>query len=112
LGALSSDIDGALILLGDMPETEVGVLRSLMAAFTDASAICVPVRHGRRGNPVLWGRSYFAEMLELTGDAGAKPLMTRHAAHFIEVDVATESIFNDVDAPEDLVRISQSRGGG
>lgn len=112
LSALPAGTDGALILLGDMPETEMGVLRALMAAFTDASAICVPVRHGRRGNPVLWGSRYFAEMLELTGDAGAKPLMAGHAAHLIEVEVVTDSIFHDVDAPEDLVRISQSRGGG
>ena len=112
LRALSPDIEGALILLGDMPETEVGVLRALMAAFTDASAICVPMRHGRRGNPVLWGRRYFAEMMELTGDAGAKPVMTRHAAQLIEVEVTTDSIFHDIDAPDDLMRLKRSGGAG
>ncbi len=65
LRALPAGIDGALILLGDMPEVEASVLTSLMAAFTGESAICVPVRHGRSGNPVLWGRSYFAEMMRL-----------------------------------------------
>ena len=110
--ALSPDIDGALILLGDMPETEVGVLRALMAAFTDASAICVPVRHGRRGNPVLWGRRYFAEMMELTGDTGAKPLMARHEAKLVDVEVMTDSIFHDIDAPDDLMRLKQSGAGG
>jgi molybdenum cofactor cytidylyltransferase len=110
--ALSPDIDGALILLGDMPETEVGVLRALMAAFTGTSAICVPVRHGRRGNPVLWGRRYFAEMMELTGDTGAKPLMARHEAKLVDVEVMTDSIFHDIDAPDDLMRLKQSGAGG
>lgn len=105
LCALPPGIDGALILLGDMPEVEVPVLAALMASFTDESAICVPVRHGRRGNPVLWGRSYFAEMMRLTGDTGAKPLMARHEAQLIEVEVATDSIFEDVDVPEDLARL-------
>jgi molybdenum cofactor cytidylyltransferase len=109
--ALSPDIDGALILLGDMPETEVGVLRALMAAFTGTSAICVPVRHGRRGNPVLWGRRYFAEMMELTGDTGAKPLMARHEAKLVDVEVMTDSIFHDIDAPDDLMRLKQSGAG-
>jgi len=105
---LPADIDGALILLGDMPEVETSVLAALMAAFTSESAICVPVRHGRRGNPVLWGSAYFAEMMQLTGDSGAKPLMARHATHLIEIEVATDSIFEDVDAPEDLARLKRS----
>jgi molybdenum cofactor cytidylyltransferase len=105
LRALPAGIDGALILLGDMPEIEASLLTALMAAFTGASAICVPMRHGRRGNPVLWGRSYFAEMMRLTGDIGAKPLMVRHETQLIEVEVATDSIFEDVDTSEDLQRL-------
>jgi molybdenum cofactor cytidylyltransferase len=108
LSALPADIEGALILLGDMPEVEASMLTALMAAFTGVNAICVPVRHGRRGNPVLWGRSYFAEMMQLHGDTGAKPLMARHEARLIEVEVATDSIFEDIDAPEDLERLKRS----
>jgi molybdenum cofactor cytidylyltransferase len=108
LSALPPGIDGALILLGDMPEVEASVLSALMTSFTGESAICVPMRHGRKGNPVLWGNRYFPEMMELTGDFGAKPLMARHEAQIIEVEVATDSIFHDVDAPEDLARIKQS----
>jgi len=105
LRALPASIDGALVCLGDMPEVEGTVLRALMAAFTGASAICVPVRHGRRGNPVLWGIRYFAEMTEMTGDVGAKSMMARHKEYLIEVEAATDSIFEDIDAPADLARI-------
>jgi molybdenum cofactor cytidylyltransferase len=112
LSALPVDIDGALILLGDMPEVEASVLSALMATFTGTSAICIPVRHGRKGNPVLWGSRYFPEMMALTGDFGAKPLMARHRAQIIEVEVATDSIFHDVDAPEDLARIRQAGTAG
>lgn len=109
LSALPAGLDGALICLGDMPGVEGSVLRAVMAAFTGASAICVPVRHGRRGNPVLWGRSYFAEMMEMTGDVGAKSLMPRHKERVVEVAVASDSIFQDIDAPADLARIKQLR---
>jgi molybdenum cofactor cytidylyltransferase len=112
VNALPTGIDGALILLGDMPEVEDSVLRALMAAFTGGSTICVPVCHGRKGNPVLWGSRYFPEMMELTGDAGAKPLMARHQAQLIEIEVATDSIFRDVDAPDDLARIRQAGTAG
>ena len=85
--------DGALILLGDMPKVDAPVLRALMAAFTGADAICVPVHQGRRGNPILWGKSYFAEMMGLSGDRGAKPLLARHAERVIEVAVASDGYF-------------------
>jgi molybdenum cofactor cytidylyltransferase len=112
LRAVPAGVDGALILLGDMPDIETSVLAALMAAFTGPAAICVPVRHERRGNPVLWGKAYFAEMMQLTGDSGAKPLMARHETHLIEVEVATDSIFEDVDAPEDLARLKRSGATG
>ncbi len=105
LKALPPGIDGALILLADMPAVEVPVLRALMTAFTGADAICVPAHHGRRGNPMLWGSRYFAKMMELTGDAGAKSLVARHKDHLVEVEVATGGIFEDVDAPADLARL-------
>src|SRR5690348_10180228 len=55
LTALPPDNDGALILLGDMSAIQSSDLKALMAAFADRKTICVPVCHGRRGNPVLWG---------------------------------------------------------
>jgi molybdenum cofactor cytidylyltransferase len=108
LSALSPDMDGALILLGDMPAVDTGVLDTLVEAFTGLDAICVPVHQERRGNPVLWGRSYFAEMMQLTGDKGAKALLARHTARVTEVPVESDSIFADVDTPADLARLRTS----
>jgi len=105
--ALPATVDGALICLGDMPKVDPSVLRALMTAFTGPAAICVPVYQGRRGNPVLWGQRYFTEMMGLSGDIGAKSLIARHAEHLIEVEVETTSIFEDIDAPADLARISR-----
>jgi molybdenum cofactor cytidylyltransferase len=107
LESVPADADGALICLGDMPGIEVSVIHALLASCTGQKAICVPVHRGQRGNPVLWGRSYFTEMMSLTGDSGAKPLMSRHAAYLVEVDVATDSILQDIDTPADLVRLNK-----
>jgi molybdenum cofactor cytidylyltransferase len=107
LRAVPPDSDGALILLGDMPAVEGPALTALMAAFTGRDAICVPVHRGRRGNPVLWGRSYFAEMMQLAGDKGAKQLLARHGERVTEIVVGSESIFADVDTPADLARLTR-----
>jgi len=110
LEALPSGIDGTLICLGDMPQVDTEVLSALTASFTGESAICVPVYRGRRGNPVLWGRRYFAEIMTLSGDAGARPLLARHREHVVEVEVASDGIFADVDTPADLARLTLSNG--
>jgi molybdenum cofactor cytidylyltransferase len=112
LQALPADSAGALILLGDMPEIESSDLETLMAAFAadQRRAICVPVRHGRRGNPVLWGAAYFAEMMSLSGDMGAKPLMARHQECVTEVPAASDGIFADVDTLSDLARLKARTG--
>lgn len=106
LSALPPDSDGTLILLGDMPGIEDAVLGALMAAFTGSDAICVPVHRARRGNPVLFGRRYFAEMMRISGDEGAKQLLARHKERVIEVEVGTDSIFVDIDTPVDLARVT------
>jgi molybdenum cofactor cytidylyltransferase len=106
LRALPAESDGVLILLGDMPRVEPYVLDALLAAFAanGAESICVPVHDGRRGNPVLWGGAYFAEMMQLSGDRGAKQLMRLHPGKVVEVEVGTNSIFKDVDLAADLDR--------
>jgi molybdenum cofactor cytidylyltransferase len=109
LRAVPPASEGALILLGDMPRVDASVLDALLAAFAanGTESICVPVHAGRRGNPVLWGRAYFPEMMRLSGDRGAKQLMRLHPGKIVEVEVGTDSIFEDVDLAADLDRGSR-----
>ncbi|MDR3527964.1 MAG: nucleotidyltransferase family protein [Rhizomicrobium sp.] len=94
----------ALIALGDMPFVTPAAINRLVDSFAHGRAICVPVCAGRRGNPVLWGRRFFAEMLALGGDKGAKQLMALYSDLVYEVEVEDEAIHRDIDTPEDLSR--------
>jgi molybdenum cofactor cytidylyltransferase len=109
--AVPAACDGALVLLGDMPQIAGAHLDRLIAAFAaePGATIVVPTRKGRRGNPVLWPRVHFAEMLQLDGDAGAKRLMAAHAGDVREVDLATDAIFLDIDTPEALAELRERR---
>jgi molybdenum cofactor cytidylyltransferase len=104
--AVPVDSAGALVLLGDMPLIRGAHLDRLIGAFaSEAPVIVVPTHAGKRGNPVLWPRAYFVEMLQLEGDAGARRLLAAHADHVHEVDLGTEAIFADVDTPEALAEL-------
>ena len=113
LAALSNDIDGAIVCLGDMPRLKAGTLNSLIAAFNpvEGRAICVPTHEGKRGNPVLWGRRFFAAMQELAGDVGAKHLIGEYAELVCEVPTEGSEIFLDVDTPEALARLIEGPTG-
>ena len=104
LKALPADCDGAVILLGDMPLVVPSLIDGLIAAFDPAEgrAIVVPVRSGRRGNPVLWARRFFPELFALEGDKGAKDLMVLHRDQIHELEAADDGPLIDIDTPEAL----------
>jgi molybdenum cofactor cytidylyltransferase len=103
IAAVPEDCAGALVTLADMPGITAAVLDALINAFQprEGRAIIVPTAAGKRGNPVLWARAFFPELMRLTGDAGARHLIEAHAdaVHRLEVG---EAIAVDVDTPQAL----------
>jgi molybdenum cofactor cytidylyltransferase len=71
-----------------------------------------PERNGRRGNPVLWPRRYFDELLALQGDQGARALLKQYSANVMLVTIDDDAIFTDVDTPEELASISGQTTSG
>ena len=110
LAALPDRTDGVLICLGDMPLVTPAVLDRLIAAFNprEGRAICVPTWNGKRGNPVLWDRRFFAEIAALSGDVGAKHLIGEHADLVAEVPMPDDAVLTDIDTPEALASLRQT----
>jgi len=105
--ALGDDLDGVIVLLGDMPRIAPGHIDRLIAAFdpVEGRAICVPTYQGKRGNPVLFGSQFFAEMAQVGGDSGAKHLIGEHEDELVEVAMEDDAIFLDIDTPDALTAI-------
>jgi len=111
IAALTSDLDGVIVCLGDMPLISGRHLDRLIAAFNplEGRAIIVPTRRGKRGNPVLWSRRFFAEMAELAGDVGAKHLIGEYAELVAEVEMDDDAVLVDIDTPEALDAFREKR---
>lgn len=107
VGALPGDIDAALVCLGDMPRVGPAHIARLVAAFEPARgrAICVPVHAGKRGNPVLFGARFFADMDRLRGDTGARALLAAHADMVHAVPMDDGGVLLDVDTAEALAAL-------
>lgn len=104
IAAVPEGIDGAVICLGDMPLVDAALIDRLIGAFAPdrGSLIALPVSNGRGGNPVLWSRRFFGELLTLEGDVGARALLERHSEMVAEVPVDGTSAFLDIDTPDAL----------
>lgn len=107
LAALADDIDAAVVVLADMPWIDGGHIDRLIAAFDPRRPkIVVPMKDGRRGNPVLWPRRFFAEIQAEAGDVGARDVLRRHAEQMESVSFDDDAIFADVDTPAALCDVA------
>ena len=101
--------DAAIILLADMPAVSSSLIDRMLAAYDPANgrAICVATRHGRRGNPVLFDRKYFPDLMAISGDIGARNVIARHAQLVCEVEADDDAPMIDLDTPDDVQRFRE-----
>jgi molybdenum cofactor cytidylyltransferase len=104
IAAVPAEADGAIVCLGDMPQVDSALIDKLIAAFDPerGALVVVPSIGGRRGNPVLWSRRFFPDLMAVQGDIGARHLIGAYAEAVVEVPVAGEAALIDVDTPESL----------
>lgn len=104
VSAVAPESAGMAVLLADMPQLKGDTLNALIATFqsSEGAAICAPHCQGRQGNPVIWPKDIFPDIITLTGDKGAKSLLKRHAQRVIEVPCDDDGVLRDLDTPDDF----------
>jgi len=95
--------EGVMFLLGDQPFILTEDINSIVSKFLEnRSKIIVPMNYSGRGNPILFPEKYFNEILDITGDSGAKQVLNRHEDEVVFVQVKDSKIQFDIDTPEDF----------
>jgi molybdenum cofactor cytidylyltransferase len=104
IAALPADADGAIICLGDMPQVDAALIDRLIGAIDPdkGALVAVPTIDGKRGNPVVWSRRFFPDLMAVEGDVGARHLIGRYAEAVVEVPVSGNAALTDIDTPEAL----------
>lgn len=108
--AARPDAGGWLVLPGDMPLVLPRTLVQVAQGLVQHAVVFAQYR-GRRGHPVGFGAELFSELVQLSGDEGARRVMARYPSHGIEVD--DPGVLVDVDTVADLavVRARQEAQG-
>jgi len=111
MAALPADIDGAVVLLGDMPRIAAKEIDTLITHFNpvEGRAIVVPTRKGKRGNPVLLGKQVFHELARVEGDSGAREVIAAHPDLVAETEMDGDGILTDIDTPQALAKFKSTR---
>lgn len=107
LAALAPDCAGALVALTDQPALDAAHLCALRDAWRAAPRRAVASAYaGVLGVPALLPRGWFAELMQLHGDTGARSLL-RTRAHDVTA-LAAPALAHDLDTPAQGARLTRS----
>lgn len=106
LAALPADAIGALIVLGDQPLVHSSHLAQIAQVAEQTHAAVVAASYdGRRGHPVYFSQSCFAELQQVAGDEGGRTIIERHQDELVVVPLDDAAAVLDVDVPADYQRV-------
>jgi molybdenum cofactor cytidylyltransferase len=102
VNSLPEHTAAAIIGVADQPLLTGDVIRELATTYhTTRATLVVPRYAGRRGNPALFDRRLFPELLQVTGDRGGRPVLEAHRQEIVWLDVPDARMAADVDTLED-----------
>ena len=105
VAALPAAVGAVLIALGDQPLLAPDIIPALLAAHRASGRPIVAPRYQEGpGNPVLFDRAVFPELLALEGDRGARAVVDRDPAR-VEWVTLDRPMPPDVDTPGDYEKI-------
>ncbi len=98
IAALAPATEAVIILLADQPLVTQAILQALIHTWQHTGKpIVVPFYNGQRGNPVLFARTLFTELLGVTGDQGGREVLQRHPQEIAPVQIADALAAQDLD---------------
>lgn len=99
---MNNDAKGCLIALGDMPNVQRKTIEQMQCEFGDAALVrpsLITEQGASVGNPVFIGRRFLPELVEVTGDVGARPLLKKYSSSVRYVEVKDHGVVTDFDVP-------------
>ena len=92
-----------MFLLGDQPMVDSIMINHLLDRFWKSHKdICVPTFQGKRGNPAIFSRNLYNQLLGIKGDVGARNIIKEHPDSVLYVEVKDPLRFFDIDEEKDI----------
>jgi len=103
LNAVNNCSQGVLFALGDQPAITTSVYNLLLKSYSQKlKIVTLPLYNGKRGNPVIFDRFLWSELVKLEGDVGGRNVIDKLAKEDLDpVDCDDPAVLIDVDTPDD-----------
>ena len=100
--------DHAMVLLGDMPFIDRRVIDRLITAYLESRLPMGAVKVGEHpSHPVVFRRDLFPDLESLTGDTGARSLLTKYSDRICFMRPESDYDYRDIDTKEDYQKIQR-----
>lgn len=104
LAALGTQVDAALVGLGDQPQVKQETVLRICESFRrEQQPLVVPSYQNHRGHPWLVARGFWPALHALTTPATPRDFLSAHASQVTYVP-ADASVLQDLDTPEEYAR--------
>jgi molybdenum cofactor cytidylyltransferase len=100
----SSHAKGWIIALADMPFVRPSTLLEISRQIEQGAPLAAPVYRGQRGHPVGFGHEFFEELASLSGDQGARGIVSAQAERATLLACEDPGILADIDSTDDIAR--------
>lgn len=108
VSALEDGIEGVLVLLCDQVGLDAAHANTLLQAWHDEPTRAVASAYADViGVPAVLPRAWFADVLRLQGDRGARDLLRRRDAEVVKI--TAPALARDVDTPRDARVVTRKR---
>jgi molybdenum cofactor cytidylyltransferase len=92
-----------MFLLGDQPMLESNTIDHMLDRFRYSDKdICVPVCKGKRGNPTIFNRVMYDQLMAIEGDIGAREIIKANPERVLYVEMEDPLCFFDIDSQKDF----------
>jgi molybdenum cofactor cytidylyltransferase len=103
--AVGGGTDAVIVHLADHPLVTVATFRAVVGEYSETQQPIVIARfRGRRGHPVIFDHSVFAELMAAPEDQGARVVVNADPQRVHYVDVEDPGVVLDLDTPADLAQ--------
>ena len=106
LKAVQHNYPSVMFLLADQPLIRSEMIDLLLESYwASGKDICVPSRQDQRGNPTIFSRRFYDQILATKGDGGARKIIDNYPDQVLQVESDDPAFFFDIDTPDDLKKI-------
>jgi len=95
------EAENVLIMLADQPLINTEFLIKMIESFklNPSRIVCTLYEDGKFGVPTIFNKKYFAELVGLNDDKGAKSVLKKYSKNLLFID--GKDIVNDIDTMKD-----------